>query len=334
MYGYDPETKRQSSQCLEPGEPRFKKARMIKSKLKEAVRQKRPEKWYQKNWLLHHDNARAHTAVTVQLYLAKHGIALLPQLPYSPDLSPNDFFLYPKIKKVFKRRRFDSIPEIKENAKDILKSLKDEDFQRCFDIWKKRWNKCIDSNKHPISLAENKPAATRDLRLSKQDAELLASTLNKMSQLEDDVNVTFYRTRESSFLPFYQQDSNLVYCTNTKRYEWEAIKKLKNNDDIVITRADKGGKTVVMKKEDYNDKIKSLLNDTNTYEEIREDPTKKIKLKISKFIKNMKSKDIDKRKMKLEDVAAPLFKGLPKIHKEGVPLRPIVSGFKAPTPDV
>ncbi|UYV77500.1 RANBP2 [Cordylochernes scorpioides] len=45
----------------------------------------------------------------------------------------------------------------------------------------------------------------------------------------------------------------------------------------------------------------------------------------------MKSKDIDIRKMKLEDVAAPLYKGLPKIHKEGVPLRPIVSGFKAPT---
>ncbi|UYV70114.1 hypothetical protein LAZ67_7001838 [Cordylochernes scorpioides] len=40
-----------------------------------------------------------------------------------------------------KRRRFDSMPEIKEDTKNILKSLKDEDFQRCFDIWKKRWNK-------------------------------------------------------------------------------------------------------------------------------------------------------------------------------------------------
>ncbi|UYV74760.1 hypothetical protein LAZ67_12000835 [Cordylochernes scorpioides] len=98
-------------------------------------------KWHQKNWLLHHDNARPHTAVTVQLYLAKHGIALLPQPPYSPDLAPNDFFLYLKIKRVLKESRFDSIPEIKENSKNILKSLKDEDFLRCFDIWKKRWNK-------------------------------------------------------------------------------------------------------------------------------------------------------------------------------------------------
>ncbi|UYV77340.1 hypothetical protein LAZ67_15000550 [Cordylochernes scorpioides] len=34
VYGYEPETKSQSSQRLEHGEPRFKKARMIKSKLK------------------------------------------------------------------------------------------------------------------------------------------------------------------------------------------------------------------------------------------------------------------------------------------------------------
>ncbi|UYV74153.1 hypothetical protein LAZ67_11002258 [Cordylochernes scorpioides] len=104
--------------------------------LREAVCQKRPEKLHQKNWLLHHDNARPHTAVTVQLYLAKHGIALLPQPPYSIDLAPKDFFLYPNIEKV--------------NTKNILKSLNDEDFQRCFEIWKKRWNKCIDSDDHAV----------------------------------------------------------------------------------------------------------------------------------------------------------------------------------------
>ncbi|UYV62710.1 hypothetical protein LAZ67_2001663 [Cordylochernes scorpioides] len=98
--------------------------------LREAVRQKRPEKWQKKNCVLHHYNARPQTAVTVQLYLAKHGIALLPQPPYSPNIASNDFFVYPKIKKVLNGRRFDSISEIKENSKIILKSLEDEDFQR------------------------------------------------------------------------------------------------------------------------------------------------------------------------------------------------------------
>ncbi|UYV69945.1 K02A2.6-like [Cordylochernes scorpioides] len=93
-------------------------------RLREPMRHKRSEKWHQKNWLLHHDNERPHTAVAVQLYLAKHGITLLPQLSYSTGLAPNDFLLYPKIKRVLKGPRFDSIPEIKENSKNILKSLK------------------------------------------------------------------------------------------------------------------------------------------------------------------------------------------------------------------
>ncbi|UYV64702.1 hypothetical protein LAZ67_3001707 [Cordylochernes scorpioides] len=135
-------------------------------------------------------------------------------------------------------------------------------------------------------------------------------------------------------LPIAPENLNpkLVDSQTLKRKEGRRRKNMKSRYDRRCGATDMEELSeVVMKKEDYNDKIKSLLNDNNTYEEIREDPTKKIKLKISKFIKNMKSKDIDKRKMKLEDVAAPLFKGLPKIHKEGVPLRPIVSGFKAPT---
>ncbi|UYV80949.1 hypothetical protein LAZ67_19002257 [Cordylochernes scorpioides] len=71
---------------------------VVLRRLREPVRQKRPEKWHQKNWLLYHDNARPHTAVTVPLYLAKHGIALLPKPPYSPDLLPTTFSFTLKLK--------------------------------------------------------------------------------------------------------------------------------------------------------------------------------------------------------------------------------------------
>ncbi|UYV79913.1 hypothetical protein LAZ67_18001030 [Cordylochernes scorpioides] len=67
-----------------------------------------------------------------------------PSHPILLNLLPTTFSFTLKLKKVLKGCRFDSIPEIKENTKNILKSLKDEDFQRCFDIWKKRWKKCID----------------------------------------------------------------------------------------------------------------------------------------------------------------------------------------------
>ncbi|UYV81611.1 hypothetical protein LAZ67_20001704 [Cordylochernes scorpioides] len=59
---------------------------------------------------------------------------------------------------------------------------------------------------------------TRDLRLSKQDAELIASRLKEMSQLEDDVNVTFYRTRESN-----RRDDNYKELVKNMLKSYEAL---------------------------------------------------------------------------------------------------------------
>jgi hypothetical protein len=53
--------------------------------LHESVCQKRPEKWRDGNWILHHDNVPTHL---VQQFLAKHGTAQLQQPPYSPDPFP------------------------------------------------------------------------------------------------------------------------------------------------------------------------------------------------------------------------------------------------------
>lgn len=36
--------------------------------LREDMRQKRPDKWLTNNWVLHHDNAPAHTALVVQSF--------------------------------------------------------------------------------------------------------------------------------------------------------------------------------------------------------------------------------------------------------------------------
>ena len=72
--------------------------------LRESVRRKRPEKWRDGDWILHHDNAPAHTSHLVQQFLAKHGTAQLQQPLYSPDLAPCDFFRFPRLKKVLKGR--------------------------------------------------------------------------------------------------------------------------------------------------------------------------------------------------------------------------------------
>ncbi|UYV82794.1 hypothetical protein LAZ67_22000882 [Cordylochernes scorpioides] len=118
VYGYDVETKAQSSQWKLPHEPRPKKARQVRSNVKvlltvffdcrgvvhheflpqgrtvnkeyylqvmrnfrEAIRQKRSDLWKNKNWLLHHDNAPAHTSLLVRDFLAKNNTLMMPQPP-------------------------------------------------------------------------------------------------------------------------------------------------------------------------------------------------------------------------------------------------------------
>jgi len=75
--------------------------------------------------------------------LAKHGTAVIPHPPYSPDLAPLDFFLFPKLKSTLKGKRFESIDEIKTNSVTELKAIPKDAFLECFQKWKKRWDKCI-----------------------------------------------------------------------------------------------------------------------------------------------------------------------------------------------
>ncbi|GBM36704.1 hypothetical protein AVEN_221969-1 [Araneus ventricosus] len=53
---------------------------------------------------------------------------------------------------------------------------------------------------------------TRDLNLSKEASELLASRLNNKNLLEEGNKITFYCTREKGLLPFFSQEDNLVFC--------------------------------------------------------------------------------------------------------------------------
>ena len=66
----------------------------------------------------------------------------MPQPPYSPEMAPCDFFLFPKIKRNSKGRRFTAIYDIKSASLKELAIPKIE-FEKCFEDWKKRWHKCF-----------------------------------------------------------------------------------------------------------------------------------------------------------------------------------------------
>ncbi|CAH1999367.1 unnamed protein product [Acanthoscelides obtectus] len=60
---------------------------------------------------LHQDNASSHAAQRTRQCLTKENVELLDHPPYSPDLSPNDFFTFPKIKNIMRGQTFQSPEE-------------------------------------------------------------------------------------------------------------------------------------------------------------------------------------------------------------------------------
>ena len=104
----------------------------ILRRLRDAIRRKRPDKWAQKNWLLLHDNAPSHRSLLVKQYLAKHGVTTLEHPPYSPDLAPCDFYLFPRIKKAIKGHHFKSADEVKSAAISALAGVPKACYQECF----------------------------------------------------------------------------------------------------------------------------------------------------------------------------------------------------------
>ena len=86
---------------------------------------------------------------------------------------------------------------------------------------------------------------------------------------------------------------------------------------------------VVMDKQDYTDKALTLLADTSTYSTINKDPTTRLENKFINTLRDIKQtgglNDSTYWKVCPTSTVPPKFYCLPKIHKVGTPLRPIMS---------
>ena len=67
------------------------------------------------------------------------GIQTVPHLPYSQDLAPCDFWLFPKLR----RCRYETIEKMKEAVTKVIDTLIQEDFHGAFHKLLERYNKCI-----------------------------------------------------------------------------------------------------------------------------------------------------------------------------------------------
>ena len=67
------------------------------------------------------------------------GIKTVPHPPYSPDLAPCDFCLFPKLTGY----RYETIEEMKEAVMKVIDTLTQKDFDGSFQKLMERYNKCI-----------------------------------------------------------------------------------------------------------------------------------------------------------------------------------------------
>jgi len=114
----------------------------VMERLLNRIRRVRPCMCESGDWFLLH-NAPSHNATIVKQLLAQRKVTVLDHPPYSPDLAPADYFLFPKVKSHLKRRLFDSISDIQKAVISTLNTISKDDFyigiQKMYD----RANLCV-----------------------------------------------------------------------------------------------------------------------------------------------------------------------------------------------
>lgn len=178
VWAYDPESKRKSCQWLERGSTRPMKFRQSRSCLKvmiivffdqegivhveyakstvtaesyvetlmnlrNSIREKRPQLWKDHNWVLLDNNAPAHTADDTEIFRRQVKMKRGPHPAYSPDLTPCDFFLFPRLKTHLRGTRYTSLNTLKDAVNTVLASFTPEDFRYCFESLQRRWQHCV-----------------------------------------------------------------------------------------------------------------------------------------------------------------------------------------------
>ena len=79
--------------------------------------------------------------LSVQQLFTKNSMTSVPHPPYSPDLTPRDFLVFPQVKKILKRKCFTDVERPKQITKKSLKGIK------IYRVVEKILSKCIASNR-------------------------------------------------------------------------------------------------------------------------------------------------------------------------------------------
>ena len=109
-----------------------------------ALMNLRPQRGVNGRRFIHMDNASSHTAfLTLQLLNQLH-LTHLPHPPYLPDLAPNDFWLYPRIKKDLKGTTFPNLNALEQEARRQIASITPQEYHEAMLVkWPHHWARCL-----------------------------------------------------------------------------------------------------------------------------------------------------------------------------------------------
>jgi len=88
--------------------------------------------------------ALTHLAKQLPIWPAKMSIELMGHPPYSLDLAPNDFFLFPYVKNKLRGQQFSTPEEAVTTFKNHILEVPQSEWKKCYENWFKRMQKCID----------------------------------------------------------------------------------------------------------------------------------------------------------------------------------------------
>ena len=122
-------------------------------------------------------------------------------------------------------------------------------------------------------------------RKQKNDETIVKNKIDFIPDRSNDENLEKFITNISNEPLSPTEKQNIK--RNISHAQRKARNDLKDDGDIIIKPADKGGATMIMDKNYYQSEINKLLGNTDFYKQLDDDPYKKVKKEYEKLITNL-----------------------------------------------
>lgn len=170
--------------------------------------------------------------------------------------------------------------------------------------------------------------------------EKLYRTLKKEPEFKPDTHPSLKSVLHNlSFRLFYNFKPYKIFSPLFSKNEINILRNLSKDKSIIICRPDKGRGVVILNRSDYINKMNHILSDTTKFKLIncndrvlhtlhQEDKVNRVLNKLKKDGVLSESQYSD---LSISGSSPGIMYGLPKIHKENSPLRPILSANNTTT---